>query len=389
MAGRGPRVAVYNDQAYWRDGEAIYTARAFVVFLAELARSLDRLVIVGRLDPEPGRSFYRLDDELEFAALPWYRDASNFADAAGALIGSVRALWRALDDVECVWVLGPHPLAVVTVALAALRRKRIVLGVRQDMPQYVRNRHPRRRWVQRAANVLEATWRLLARRYPVVVVGPRLASNYAFAPRKLEISVSLVHERDIVTPTQFERDWEGDLTVVSVGRLDPEKNPLMLADVLARLCERDERWRLVVCGDGPLERELAERLASLGVAERADLRGHVPIDGGLIDLYRAGNAFLHVSWTEGLPQVLLEAFAAGLPVVATAVGGVSEAIGDAALLIPAGEPETAARALERLRDEVALRERLAEAGFEHVRARTLEAESGRVASFITAGSRSR
>ena len=44
-----------------------------------------------------------------------------------------------------------------------------------------------------------------------------------------------------------------------------------------------------------------------------------------------------MSWTEGLPQVLFEAFAAGTPVVATAVGGVPEAVGDAALLIPPGD----------------------------------------------------
>jgi glycosyltransferase involved in cell wall biosynthesis len=385
MSDRRPRVVVYNDQAYWREGDAVYTARAFVVFLAELARSLDRLVVVGRLDPNPARSFYRLSDELEFAPLPWYRDASNPLDAARAFTGSVRALWRVLGGVDCVWVLGPYPLSIVLVVLAALRRKRVVLGVRQDMPQYIRNRHPGRRWIQRAADALEASWRALARRFPIVVVGPQLARNYAFAPRKLEISVSLVHERDIVPPAAHRPNPNGRLTVVSVGRLDREKNPLMLADVLARLHEHDPRWRLVVCGDGPLEGELADRLASLGLREHAELRGHVPIDGGLVDVYRGGDAFLHVSWTEGLPQVLLEAFAAGLPVVATAVGGVEEALGDAALLVPPGQAEAAARALERIRDEDALRKRLAQAGLAHVREHTLEAESRRVAAFIEDG----
>jgi glycosyltransferase involved in cell wall biosynthesis len=69
-------------------------------------------------------------------------------------------------------------------------------------------------------------------------------------------------------------------------------------------------------------------------------------------------------------------------VVATAVGGVEDAIGDAALLVPPGEKETAARALERLRDEAELRESLAAAGIAHVRAHTLEEESKRVAKFI-------
>ncbi len=76
-----------------------------------------------------------------------------------------------------------------------------------------------------------------------------------------------------------------------------------------------------------MEGDLRARLDELGVADHADLLGYVPITGGLLDVYRSSHAFLHVSWTEGLPQTLFEAFAAGLPVVATAVGGVPDAVG--------------------------------------------------------------
>jgi len=123
------------------------------------------------------------------------------------------------------------------------------------------------------------------------------------------------------------------LRVLSVGRLDEEKNPLLLADVLANLRDGDSRWRLVVCGEGTLEGALAERLEQRGLADAADLSGYVQLDQGLMELYRSSHALLHVSWTEGVPQVLSEAFAARLPVVATAVGGVAEAVGEAALLI--------------------------------------------------------
>ena len=148
-----------------------------------------------------------------------------------------------------------------------------------------------------------------------------------------------MEEAQIVTPEDaLARSYDGELQVLNVGRLDPEKNPLLLADVLARLRENDPRWRLVVCGDGPLQDALAERLAALGLSEHADLRGYVTFDGGLLDAYRSSHAFLHVSWTEGFPQIMFEAFAGGLPVVGTAVGGVAEGVGDAALLIPPATP---------------------------------------------------
>jgi glycosyltransferase involved in cell wall biosynthesis len=118
------------------------------------------------------------------------------------------------------------------------------------------------------------------------------------------------------------------------------------------------------------------------VEERAELLGYLPIHGGLMERYRDANAFLHISWTEGMPQVLLEAFAAGTPVVATAVGGVPEAAGDAALLIPPGDADAAAEALGRIAADPELRRQLVTRGVERVRGRTLEAESARVARFL-------
>ena len=160
------RVAVYTDQAYWRHGDSIYAARAFVVFLGQLARSLDRLVVLGRLSPEPQRSHYRLADEIDFVPLPYHADASNPLQAAGTFAGSLRAFWRTLRDVDAVWLLGPYPLSLAYVLLALLSRKRVVLGVRQDMPQYIRNRRPGKRWIHLAGDLLEHAYRLLARRLP-------------------------------------------------------------------------------------------------------------------------------------------------------------------------------------------------------------------------------
>jgi glycosyltransferase involved in cell wall biosynthesis len=86
--------------------------------------------------------------------------------------------------------------------------------------------------------------------------------------------------------------------------------------------------------------------------------------------------------TEGLPQVLIEAFAAGVPVVATDVGGIREAVGDAARLIAPGDPAAAASELEAIASDPGLRERLIAAGNAYVVARTAGAEIGRVAEFL-------
>jgi glycosyltransferase involved in cell wall biosynthesis len=237
---------------------------------------------------------------------------------------------------------------------------------------------------------MEWTFRAMAKRLPVAVVGPDLGRHYAGSRRLLVLTVSLVADADLVDPgVALARPLGDPVRVLSVGRLDREKNPLLLADVLARLGgggdddgPGDRDWQLDVVGDGPMRGELEARLAALGQQDRADLKGYVPIDGGLLELYRGADVFLHVSWTEGLPQVLFEAFAAGLPVVATDVGGVAAAVGDAVLLIPAGDVDAAVAALRRVAGEPELRARLVRAGAALVREHTLEREASALTAFL-------
>ena len=390
----GLRVAVYADNWYRPAADGVYADRSLVLFIAGVAAAAEHTILLGQLDPELPRAHYRVPDHVEFVGLPPYPSMLSLG-APLAMLRSLRTFWRLLPQVDVVWLLGPHPLCLAFAALAALRRKRITLGVRQDFPTYVRTRHPGRRLVHLAGDLLEGSYRLLARRAPTVVVGPDLASNFARARHLLPISVSLVRDSDIADPAEAaSRAWNGERTVLSVGRLETEKNPLLLADVLARLMRNPAQaaeppasghggdWRFLICGEGPMEDELRGRLRELGVEDRAELLGYLPIHGGLMDRYRSVNAFLHVSWTEGMPQVLLEAFAAGTPVVATAVGGVPEAAGDAALLIPPGDPDAAAAALGRIAADPELRRELVAKGIERVRGRTLEAESARVARFL-------
>jgi glycosyltransferase involved in cell wall biosynthesis len=341
------------------------------------------MVILGRLDPRPGSSHYRLDQAIEFVALPHYETQLRPLRLALSLVRSVRRFWSVLGRVDGALLLGPSPVALVFAVLAMLRRKPVTLGVRQDYPAYVRSRHPSRRWTHLAAGILDASWRGLSRRLPVVVVGPALARSYARSASLLEISVSLVRESDVVTVEQARaRPYDGELRMLSVGRLETEKNPLLLADVLASARDSTPRWRLVVCGEGALAGPLAHRLSALSLVDHAELRGYVPVDAGLRELYRESHALLHVSWTEGLPQVLFEAFAAGLPVVATAVGGVPDAVGEAALLVPAGDASAAASALERIAGDAALRERLVARGIERAREHSIESEVRRLVDFL-------
>ena len=378
------KLAAYTDFRYRRKGTELYAEMPFALFLAALRPHFESLVLIGRLDLREGTLPHRLPDDTVLTPLPYYESASSALALARGLPGTVRRFVGALRQVDAVLVFGPHPLSVLLVLVALTMRRRVVLGTRQHYPDYIRHRHPGRPVLQLTGRLLEMVWQALARAHPMVAVGPELVRSFRRSPELLEATISLVRQDTLVTPERaLARDYDGELRVLSVGRLDAEKNPLLLADVLQRL-DPDGRWRMVVCGEGSQRTQLTERLARLGVADAAELRGYVPVDDGLGDLYRDAHMLLHVSLTEGLPQVLYEAFAAGLPVVATEVGGVG--LGperDAVVLVPPADPQAAARALERVAEDGRLRERLIRRGLDLAASRTLEAESRRVAEFIS------
>ena len=70
------RLVVYTDYSYRRAGDGVYAERAFVLFLARIAASLEHTVVVGRLDPRPGAARYRLPDAVEFVPLPFVHMAA-------------------------------------------------------------------------------------------------------------------------------------------------------------------------------------------------------------------------------------------------------------------------------------------------------------------------
>ena len=210
------RLGVYTDAPYHiRDGEP-YGEQAFAVFVAHLAPRFSRLALFGRLDPSTSsRARYRLGSEVDFVSLPYYRALGDLGGALRAVGATMGRFWRGLADLDCVWLLGPNPFVVIFALLAILRRRRIVLGVRQDYPAYVRARHPNRRGIQAMAMVIDLAFRVLARRHPVIAVGPDLAAAYSHSPALLEIAVSLVEPEELVSPEEAsQRPWEGERQVL-------------------------------------------------------------------------------------------------------------------------------------------------------------------------------
>jgi L-malate glycosyltransferase len=151
-----------------------------------------------------------------------------------------------------------------------------------------------------------------------------------------------------------------DLLIGTVARLEPVKDLFMLLNafqIVRRVCSS---VKLLIVGDGSLKAGLEHRAKDLGLEKDVlflGRRSDIPAVLGLLDI------FVLSSFEEGLPLVILEAMAAGKPVVATAVGSVPEIVtSETGVLVPRREPDQLAGALQKLLLDATLRMAMGKAG---------------------------
>jgi glycosyltransferase involved in cell wall biosynthesis len=388
------RIGVYVDASCEARADGLWvspSSQGFLVFAKAVTAHLGPITLFGR-SPVRGEALVPLRGSARdrVCTAGSYESLRDLRAVGRSSASGLRALWQGLRDVDVVWVFGPHPLAIALIVFAWIRRRRVVLGVRQDTMAYFRSRLPGWRWrpLLLPLTAMDRLFRRLGRRLPVTAVGPGIAAQYG-APRPglLEMTVSLVTESDLRRRSPIPGPDRVPVELLSVGRIDVEKNPFLLVDVVAEL-ERSSpgSYRLTWVGDGPLAAEVRRRADALGVGDRIDLTGFVPFGPALLDRYRSADLFVHTALTEGVPQVLLEAASAAVPMVATDVGGVAATVGHgAALLVPPGDGAALVAAIRRVSQDRQLRGQLADTALRLAAERTVEAESRRVATFLRDG----
>ncbi|SFI48478.1 glycosyltransferase [Albimonas pacifica] len=151
--------------------------------------------------------------------------------------------------------------------------------------------------------------------------------------------------------------------MVFVGRLAPEKGLPVLLEAFASVRARHAEAELALIGDGPSRPEIEAQIARGGVGGAVEILGFLPPEAVAAELSRADLLVLP-SFAEGLPVVLMEALATGIPAVATRIAAVEELVepGVCGLTVAPGDAAGLAEAMDRLLGDPALRARMGEAG---------------------------
>lgn len=192
-----------------------------------------------------------------------------------------------------------------------------------------------------------------------VAVSPEVARAHTVRrSRDLSIRVHGVRaeqqRRHVTRSEETRREWnvpDEAFLIVHVANFRPQKNHRLLIEAAARVIAEDPRALFLLAGTGPLLKQAARQIAD-HVPDGMRLVGHVPEAGRLI---ASADLLVLSSSYEGLPVVVMEALAAGVPVVSTAVGGVPDLIRSErnGLLTTPGDPDALAKGILRaMRPEI-------------------------------------
>lgn len=193
------------------------------------------------------------------------------------------------------------------------------------------------------------------------VVGRLMAAGVT--PRRIVQVPSAV---DLAALAALRRAPDGDPgpLLVAAGALTPEKGHRTLIDALALLPPRLAAVRLVLVGTGPERAALESRIAAQGLAGRVELSGEIE---EAMSCIAGATILVQPSFREALGTAVLEAMALGVPVIASATGGLAELLADEhGVLVPPGDSRALAAALAALLEDPPRRARLAARGLERV-----------------------
>ena len=370
---------------FWQtaDGSVWEAEGSFGRYVDSLAPYFDEIVLsvpVFEVPPATGSRLHATNVRL--APLPYFAGPRQFYPMLPSVMRRLRA-WVKQCDVVHLRV--PSPAAIFAFRLARARRKPtflLVVGDYEALLPYLPYSGLKKILFRQYVAFEEWGLRQMTTRVLTFANGAALRNKHerqgAVVVETTTTTLSLPDigsrpDTCLTTPAKL----------LTVSRIDPRKGLAILPGAVAVLVKNGYDVTLDLVGPtigqiGDAERDaIAAEAKRRGVAERVTLRGAIPLDQ-LMPLYRGYDAFvLPTQPGEGIPRVLMEAMAAGLPVITTGVSGIGSLIRheENGLVIPDSSAAAVAAAVQRLLDDAVLRRRLIAGGYQTARAHTLERQA--------------
>ena len=260
----------------------------------------------------------KLDNELEKAIVSHGIPICYIGKKKGFSLGATFRLGKELSSFHPT-IIHTHLSASVYCAPWVLTHRVRMLHTVHNTPEYE---------LIRPKRIIMRFMYKLKKAIPVAIsreIQSMLVSYY-----KLRTKPELIYNPVNVSRFSIVKSPHDGIVIVSAGRLCPQKNQKLLIDAFKEVVEIYDNVSLILLGDGPMRKEIEEYIATSGLSKRVTLTGNVD---NVEEYFSKADIFALSSLYEGLPLVILEAMAAGLPIVSTNVGGIRDIVSDNGILV--------------------------------------------------------
>ena len=375
------------------DGSVWEAEGSFGRYVDSLAPYFDEIVLSVPVFATPPASGSRLRSaNVRLAPLPYFPGPRQFYPVLPAVHQRLREFVRQCDVIH---LRVPTPAAIFAFRLARAANKPVFLLVVGDYKALLP--HLGYRGVKKllfGAYVAFEEWALrhMTTRALTFANGAALREKHEqHGATVIETKTTTLSLADIAS--REDTCGSGPVKCLTVSRIDPRKGLRVLPAAIASLAAQGRDVTIDIVGPtigqlGDTERDaIAAEARRLGVEDRVRLRGAIPLDQ-LMPLYQEYDVFvLPTQPGEGIPRVLLEAMAAGLPIVTTGVSGIRSLVrhGENGVLIAESSAEAIATALAQIISDAALRRRIIDGGYWTARNHTLERQAASMMSAVSEG----
>lgn len=390
------KLAVVLDQPFWYDGFTYSTNAPFIDFVLSFAARVDELILIAPVSnssKERGRYLVRMGENVSVIWLPFFQAASEMYMNAHHLVRHIYRVFKEnLARWDVAWLVGTHFPNLLFQWVARRTGKLVFYYIRSNINQEIRSHHSNGSR-QLGGLLTFGLMEYLVRRKirsgtAAFVMGNELLSRYSGSTHShvYKVYPTLICENHIIDTIQESRLADKPMTIITVGRLTPEKGLDVLIEALSILDKMHDimpvNCRIV--GAGKDEDILKKMVSAKGLSDQVSFEGFIPFGDELFSVYDSSDLYVIPSRTEGIPKTLYEAMARGLPIVASNVGGMPEIVEDGVngIIVPPNDSVSLAKAIRQLAQDSNLRRRFQINNIQKVREFTIFEQRDRMFKMI-------
>ncbi len=387
------KMLVFLDVPFQSDGERHFTQFADPQFFKYLVCHFDKIVICA--PTQKVKKQYKLGNfiileelGLDSFELPFWSNTTEFVRRLPLIFSSLLRRFRmAIKDSDIIWIRMPSIAGIFLFLIAKLFYKPVILFIAGHIkeawkgnPKYLGYKKV---FVSFISDILDRITRILIQgSFITFVVGQELKNHYGKASPKVFFAIdSLVSEKDIFV--RKDTCLKTPINLLFVGKFVPVKGIKYLLKAFKNLNRRYD-MNLILVGSGPLENELYSQIEKFGIRNKVKFLGYIPGRKELFKVYRRADILIIPSLHESFGRVILEAWASGVPIIATRVGGIRYLIDDQVngLLINPMSSSEIAESVKKIIDDPELRERLIKNGYQSILQYTTEIQVKKIVKLI-------